>query len=149
MTCDICGPNPEAIIWDGVTVAFSKKKLQGSLRPPTTTSANSPSRDNIRYYPNQQLLPDRETRQLVLRALASHEQAQKEDGGDEDNTDGLNHDTVTSPRNHTEAVHLAEERLKRLDDGLGSVFAQRLGSLSRAISPAPAYYELFRQVSLQ
>lgn len=77
MICTICGPNLEIVIWDGVTVAFSKKKIVSSLQPPTTTSTNSPSRGNIRYYPNQQLIEDRETRLLVLRALGSHERGGK------------------------------------------------------------------------
>lgn len=149
MTCKICRPTPDAVIWDGVTVAFSKKKILPSLQPPTTTSSNSPSRGNIRYYPNQQLIPDRETRQLVLKALVSCEQARKQDIGDEHGTDETNDTTsVMYEHNHSEAVRLAEDRLKRLEGGLGMLFAQKLGSLSGTISPAPTYYELFRQVSL-
>lgn len=147
MTCTICGPSPESIIWDGVTVAFSKKKILPSLRPPTTLFVNSPSRDNIRYFPNQQLIPDRETRQLVLKSLVSQEQTRPKQGVNVEHNTNDTHRTYESDR--LEAAKVAEERLKALDEGLGLVFAQKFGSMSRRTNPAPAYVELFRQVSIQ
>lgn len=150
MTCKICGPTPDNVIWDGVTVAFSKKKILPSLQLPTTTSKDSPSHDNVRYYPHQQLIMDCETRQLVLKALVSHEQTRKQ----EENTK-LNANEVegSAPAqgllDHIETVRLAEERLKVINPGLGVVFAQRLGSKSKTTTPAPAYFELFQQVSRQ
>ena len=38
MLCPQCGPSPEDVIWDGVTLAFSKRHLLDSIQPPTTTS---------------------------------------------------------------------------------------------------------------
>ncbi|KAF6749397.1 hypothetical protein DFP72DRAFT_819007 [Ephemerocybe angulata] len=56
MTCTTCGPAPDTVIWDGITLAFGRKHLRGSLRPPTTTGLASPVRQNVKYNPRQQLL---------------------------------------------------------------------------------------------
>ncbi|TFK60402.1 hypothetical protein BDN72DRAFT_719656, partial [Pluteus cervinus] len=57
MTCPSCGPNPSVTIWDGVTLAFSRKHLQSSICPPTFTNENSPSH-NRKYISKQKLIPD-------------------------------------------------------------------------------------------
>ncbi len=147
MTCSICGPNPEDIIWDGVTVAFGKRRILPSLKPPTTTSESSPIREKIHYYPDQQLIPDRETRQLVLSALVSHEKLRKEDNTEVDIHEA---DQATArQQEYIEAISAAEERLMGVNMGLRTVFAQKIGSLRGTTSPAPAYLELFRQVRVQ
>ncbi|TFK60868.1 hypothetical protein BDN72DRAFT_739206, partial [Pluteus cervinus] len=56
MTCPSCGPSPSTTIWDGVTLSFSRKHLQSSIRPPTTTDDNSPAH-NRKYVSHQQLIP--------------------------------------------------------------------------------------------
>ncbi|KAF6751175.1 hypothetical protein DFP72DRAFT_1138264 [Ephemerocybe angulata] len=56
MTCTTCGPTPDTVIWDGITLAFGRKHLRGSLRPPTTTGLASVVRQNVKYHPRQQLL---------------------------------------------------------------------------------------------
>lgn len=148
MVCTICGPDPETVIWDGVTVAFSKKKLLPSLQPPTTIFTNSPVRGNVRYYPAQQLIPQRETRQLVRTVLTSYEQMRREKENGGSIAEGVEHGATVHGPNHTEVMILAEERLKTLNSGLGVVFAQTIGSESGSAIPSPAFLELFRQVSL-
>lgn len=69
MACPTCGPSPKHVIWDGVTVAFSKKHLSGTLRPPTVTSAESPSRDKCVYRPHQQWIVDPKLRKAMKKAL--------------------------------------------------------------------------------
>ncbi|KAK7021882.1 hypothetical protein VNI00_017171 [Paramarasmius palmivorus] len=49
MTCPKCGDMPETVIWDGVTLAFSKKHLQNSLKPPTIIEPEAVTRS--RRYP--------------------------------------------------------------------------------------------------
>lgn len=147
MACAICGPNPENVIWDGVTVAFSKKKLLPSLQPPTTTFPNSPARANVRYYPNQQLIANREIRQLVLKALVSHEQRRKQPEDTESDTGEVEWGATRRRQDHIETLRMAEERLREVNAGLGAVFAQRLGSECGTVIPSPASFELFRQVS--
>jgi hypothetical protein len=70
MECPKCGPSPETVIWDGVTLAFSRKHILSSLQPPTTLHVDSPIRDRCRYYPNQQLLEDVALRRLVRSVLS-------------------------------------------------------------------------------
>ena len=44
MQCPACGPEPSAVIFDGVTIAFGKKHLTNTLRPPTYSDNYSPVR---------------------------------------------------------------------------------------------------------
>jgi CxC4 like cysteine cluster associated with KDZ transposases len=65
MECPDCGPSPENIIWDGVTLAFHRKHLLPTLCPPTTICDDSVIREKTRYVYNQQLLPEKGLRKLV------------------------------------------------------------------------------------
>ncbi|KAK7047108.1 hypothetical protein VNI00_006773 [Paramarasmius palmivorus] len=56
MKCPRCGDMPETVIWDGVTLAFSKKHLKNCLRPPTNIEARSAIRGR-RYIKNPQWVP--------------------------------------------------------------------------------------------
>ncbi|KAG6848701.1 hypothetical protein H0H93_014759, partial [Arthromyces matolae] len=42
MTCPTCGPAPTDVIWDGVSVGFSKKHMLDTLRPPTVSAVAAP-----------------------------------------------------------------------------------------------------------
>ncbi|TFK62143.1 hypothetical protein BDN72DRAFT_742581, partial [Pluteus cervinus] len=42
ITCPNCGPTPSDTIWDGVTLAFSRKHLRSTLEPPTSLLPTSP-----------------------------------------------------------------------------------------------------------
>ncbi|KAJ7589997.1 hypothetical protein C8J56DRAFT_1048168 [Mycena floridula] len=48
MQCSICGPFPRHIIWDGVSIAISKKYLNDEMRPPTICHEKSVTRENVR-----------------------------------------------------------------------------------------------------
>lgn len=69
MKCPTCGPSPDDVIWDGVTLAFSRKHLLSSLEPPTTLSPNSPVRNDACYNPQQQLIIDAKLRSMVRKAV--------------------------------------------------------------------------------
>lgn len=69
MLCSHCGPTPEVTIWDGVTVAFSRKNLLPTLRPPTTIGEKSVIREDVRPVPNTQILATRTLRLMVLFVL--------------------------------------------------------------------------------
>ncbi|KAK7019195.1 hypothetical protein VNI00_018153 [Paramarasmius palmivorus] len=56
LQCTKCGDMPENVIWDGVTLAFSKKFVKNSLRPPTFTDNSSTVRRR-RYSTKPQWLP--------------------------------------------------------------------------------------------
>ena len=55
MTCPRCGPTPDDVIWDGVTLAFAQKHVTESLQPPTVCHQLSACRAS-RYRSNQQLI---------------------------------------------------------------------------------------------
>ncbi|EEB94178.1 hypothetical protein MPER_07052 [Moniliophthora perniciosa FA553] len=56
MKCPSCGDNPENIIWDGVTLAFGRKHVTNSLKPPTSLDPQAPERRR-RYCKNPQWFP--------------------------------------------------------------------------------------------
>lgn len=47
MSCPVCGPTPENVIWDGVSLAFHRKHLLPSLRPPIVVNENSLERQSV------------------------------------------------------------------------------------------------------
>lgn len=42
--CEICGPNPKVVIFDGVTAGFNTKHCTSTLRPPTVVQPGAPRR---------------------------------------------------------------------------------------------------------
>lgn len=70
MVCTICKAAPETTIWDGLTLAFGKKQLRGSLLPPTIGHAESLVRRKVTYQPAQQLLTDRSLRKTIRDAIS-------------------------------------------------------------------------------
>jgi len=64
MLCPVCGPEPSTVIFNGVTVAFGKKHLTSSLRPPTMIDQHSPRRE-CNYIKGQAALKDATARKLV------------------------------------------------------------------------------------
>ncbi|KAK7041684.1 hypothetical protein VNI00_008973 [Paramarasmius palmivorus] len=56
MSCPECGEYPSTVIWDGVTISFSKRHLQETLKPPTTIASDAPIRKRGRVN-KQQWLP--------------------------------------------------------------------------------------------
>lgn len=56
MLCPTCSPNPEAVIVDGVTLAFNKKHILDSLDPPTVVQPDSVWKEEVYQIPMLQLL---------------------------------------------------------------------------------------------
>jgi hypothetical protein len=44
MQCPACGPEPSAVIFDGVSISFGRKHLTDTLKPPTLSDNHSPIR---------------------------------------------------------------------------------------------------------
>lgn len=78
MECPCCGDSPENTIWDGVTLAFHRKHLLPSLKPPTTICNNAIIRTKTRYIANQQLLQDAKLRKMVRTILVGQSLIRKE-----------------------------------------------------------------------
>ncbi|KAH6905379.1 hypothetical protein BKA70DRAFT_1504505 [Coprinopsis sp. MPI-PUGE-AT-0042] len=69
MSCMHCGPSPQTVIWDGITLAYSRKHVLDSLQPPTASSGLSMVRENTRYVTHQQLIPDALLRKHIRKVL--------------------------------------------------------------------------------
>lgn len=135
MKCPKCGPTPENVMWDGVTLGFSQKHILDSLRPPTISHDDSPVRKH-RYIAKQQILVDKDLRRLVRAVIAG---------------------PFTIPRlskTETGETYLARLRkipeahnkLQALDDSLATIFREKFGVDVAARKPEDAYIRLFHQV---
>ncbi|KAF9552825.1 hypothetical protein CPC08DRAFT_646420 [Agrocybe pediades] len=69
MCCKICGDSPQAIIFDGVSLAFNRKNVLDSLRPPTTLHISSETRSSTVRLRNLQIIPDRTLRKQIRRII--------------------------------------------------------------------------------
>jgi hypothetical protein len=69
LTCTECDPAPTTVIWDGITLAFGRKHVTNTLRPPTITSEHSLTRNGLKYYRKQHALHDALLRRRVWAAL--------------------------------------------------------------------------------
>ncbi|KAK7028890.1 hypothetical protein VNI00_014814 [Paramarasmius palmivorus] len=69
MWCPDCGTYPESVIWDGVTLAFGKKHIRSSLRPPTEKAPDAPRRRHKRVLEQQWIVIPDEGRSKVRRRL--------------------------------------------------------------------------------
>ncbi|EJD40801.1 hypothetical protein AURDEDRAFT_17950, partial [Auricularia subglabra TFB-10046 SS5] len=68
--CEICGPEPEVVVVDGVTVSIQKRKRTTKLRPPTYTTKSSPVHEHIKRAKQPlQLVADAKLRRKAI-ALA-------------------------------------------------------------------------------
>ena len=69
MLCPKCGPTPKAVIFDGVSLAFNRKNVLESLRPPMTIHRDSAIRPNVIRAKRLQCIPDAELRKLIRRII--------------------------------------------------------------------------------
>jgi hypothetical protein len=69
MVCPICGPKPARVIFDGITLAFGRKHLTETLKPPTSIDGFSPIR-RCKPVKQQMALPDKALRALVRKVIA-------------------------------------------------------------------------------
>jgi hypothetical protein len=67
--CDVCGPDPESVLADGVTVAFDAKHVLSSLAPPTRVTADSVERDTVQRVTDLMLVPHASLRKDALAVL--------------------------------------------------------------------------------
>jgi len=150
--CPSCGPEPEDTIWDGVTLAFSRKHLLPTLRPPTVTHGQSLQRTEVRYHSGLQLIPEQKLRKAVRSVVQGQSLVMHSD--DED-TNGQNHRNMTDKAKHdllarVESVPDICAQLKQVNEALGNVFSTYFGIAALATSrEAPhVYKKLYVQVSL-
>ncbi|KAJ8090497.1 hypothetical protein PM082_002385 [Marasmius tenuissimus] len=88
MSCPRCAEEPACVIFEGVTLAFGKKHLQDSLRPPTFASEGAIVRQ--RTYPVKPQLVQEQSKMPIRRLMKSFirgkrsSQQQGEDDNEED-----------------------------------------------------------------
>ncbi|KAL0567284.1 hypothetical protein V5O48_014705, partial [Marasmius crinis-equi] len=97
MACARCGEDPDCLIWDGVTLAFGKKHLTSSLRPPTYTDSLSPkSRRSPAKKP--QFLPEHKEepiRRLMRNAIKKRQAKSKRRKEGDDESDAEEKPTIS------------------------------------------------------
>jgi hypothetical protein len=167
MKCPECGPTPETVIWDGVTLAFSRKHILSSLRPPTTLDIDSATRNACVYRAQQQLLVDINLRKLIRKiingppfpsaALAGEDVA--EQGGNfpegTQNDSGAKGDLKSKEASQAveaaialiDLIGSAVVQLKAVNQGLAEVFEEHFGF--KAYSSRRKVSSVFRELFIQ
>ena len=165
MQCTRCGPSPEHVVWDGVTLAFGRKHVLQSLKPPTHTEDHSPVRLHRRYIPHQQILADRKLRDMVRKAATipvlpvqlqiDTSQTVDVTKGDSsmrkkpDESAKLLSDAEAALA-HVRRVTEAGQMLTTLNQGLGTYFWMHYGleAYKRQVQPPSSCRLFFNQVSV-
>lgn len=76
MECRQCGPHPQIVVADGVSISFGQNKLTGTLIPPTKHQDDSRTRNNIVPLPNKvQMFGPRKLRESLRKAIKGLEAA--------------------------------------------------------------------------
>ena len=136
MTCPSCGPTPDNVIWDGVSLSFHRKHLLPSLRPPTVAHEKSMERQST--YVSQSLISSAEVRRNICKLIE----------GDQRSVKG---DAITSLGELTERLELLQTTTRALVDinyDLGEYFNRHYGveRMASEIKPNAEIAQLFRQV---
>lgn len=63
--CTRCGVYPRDVIWDGVSISFSRRHVKTDLEPPTLIVAGAPSRPSRKAAPKQEWIQDRSLRRQL------------------------------------------------------------------------------------
>lgn len=151
LECPRCGPYPEHVIFDGVTLAFNLRHLLPTLKPPTIPDENSPVR-NSRYLGKQQAIQDGNLRKEVKSILQGKQLLSK------DELDQLAANVERSPADSEKlsnclklALHIDSvcTSLSKVNSGLGWLFRHWFSTRAASVGlKAPIEYkDLFMQVS--
>jgi hypothetical protein len=167
MTCPQCGPAPDDVIWDGVTLAFGLKYVQESLQPPTVCHELSSSRTS-HYQSHQQLIVAPALRKLLrkvvtgrslvlsaqeLHAMGAKQAIVDEEAADENEGEGQlppipGQQDTADVLDRMKIIPQVVTELSAVNVHAGSLFQAQFGInaiLSRHTA-APAYRRFFMQV---
>lgn len=152
MRCAKCGPSPEDVLWDGVTLAFNKKHLLTSMRPPTSLDDNSITRSNVRYDARQQLIPNGSSRKLLRQAMSGPGLPDFNDGSE--NLDNNRMETAARAAAALAGLQFitlleqVEVLLRAENNGMADIFVEHFGVVRQAQGyiPPNAFRHLFLQV---
>lgn len=119
--CPECGPDPEVVIFDGVTAGFSARHCTSSLRPPTMVEPNGPVRVHVQPQGDSQMLipgPIRAKAQRAVRwrlNLTKGNKSRLAADGDATSDDEEDGDVVDEDANVTGAERQAAKRRRQRD----------------------------------
>ena len=156
MKCPKCGPAPEDVIWDGVSLSFHRKHLLPSLHPPTMVNKKSLVR-NSRYRiqtPIENLELRRAMRKIVEAALAPTSENRTTDSahdpGIEGNTVGVIEKAPHDVAGLIKLILKTHESLKHVNEALAACFYSHIGltAVNSGILRHKEYMDLFRQVRI-
>ncbi|KJA12975.1 hypothetical protein HYPSUDRAFT_209938 [Hypholoma sublateritium FD-334 SS-4] len=165
MICPQCGPNPSAVIWDGVSISFNQKMALPSLRPPTIIHPKSLVYDRTVRVKETQCIPDRGLRKRIREIIIGPSLAggMEPDKGGEDSGSGSDGEELRGVR--AEALAKKKEGLKKrfqlipkvvedlseLDDALGGLFQQYFGmeAVLKHIDVPHEYRDLYIQIAAE
>ena len=161
MQCPVCGPEPPVVIFDGVTVAFGKKHLTGSLKPPTVPDEHSPVR-TCRSVQGQAAITDKSLRGYIRKVvtgrslLVSTQELGNGDHEEHSSSDVEEGESLAVPKKalkevveRIDLIPAVSEALSKIDKSLGSLFHQYCGIqrlAEKRHSPRPMI-QLFGEVS--
>lgn len=148
MICSDCGPHPDTVIWDGVTLAFGRKKLLGSLHPPTISGPGAALRSKIKYQPHQHLIQDSGLRNRMKQMLRGPT-PQAADESDSDNDSPTTANRNEAAITHIKLVDQVRIELNHVCKPLSDLVQVWFGPLAfRKGTVVPAEYRnILRQVS--
>lgn len=164
MMCPQCGPNPSAVIWDGVSIAFSRDKMLPSLCPPTSIKASSTAYEDTVRVKGTQCLTDRGLRTRIRdilngsplegSALAVEEQEDSETGSEAEQIRGARAEALAqkkaSLKRRFKLIPGVIAGLSAVNSDLGNFFAEYFGeeAILRKASVPREYKEFILQVSV-
>ncbi|KAJ2936235.1 hypothetical protein H1R20_g856, partial [Candolleomyces eurysporus] len=151
--CTRCGPYPEAVIWDGITLAFGRKHLSSTLSPPTQISPHSRICPQIKNHPKQQLISDvrlrRQLREVLnvpnLDLLLSSDDADADDEETGEQIDEVARERrARRVRDHLDKVQSVYTGLSAECGALASLFLDAYGAVAfSSRRPIPVSYRSF------
>jgi hypothetical protein len=160
MTCQKCGPNPDVAIFDGVTLAFNRKNLLSTIRPPTTITSASQAKPSVRPAPNLQCLKDKGIRKRIRLILSGPKllvpdfvNLGLDDSGAEDEASKRRQAEKRKAEALAERMEMVPGVVKvltEIDQDLGALFDLHFGEHAiarRQVAPG-VYRKLFLQVGL-
>ncbi|KAG6826568.1 hypothetical protein H0H92_015287, partial [Tricholoma furcatifolium] len=150
MACPACGPAPEDVVWDGVSIGFNRKHILHTLRPPTISGTDAPQ-SSAQYIPKQQIIPDTNLRRALRKIIKGGIQI----SGfvdDSDEEDHIRQSWRTEAAKKQEISRLTSippvaSGLAEICPSLSALFQQFFGlaAIESRVTPPVAYKKLFIQ----
>ena len=135
MSCPGCGPTPDNVIWDGVSLSFHRKHLLPTLRPPTVVNENSLERQSKRI--SQSLIKSAEVRRNMQKVIDAA-----------GTTKGEAIPSLGQLTDHFGLIQATTSALREINQELGDYFNSHYGieMLASERRPSSEISQLFRQV---